>query len=706
MKDIKETGKFRRLDKTVEKTEERVMKLQGEVILQTVGIPINATSMTEARRFFNQMENLGFIFDDLADYLDELIALAHDKMPKNHLGKGSPEQLAKSLVKSLGFGIQRVKQMFGQVFKTRTGEAIAATDDLTKKMQATCQGRAEEITSAKIAFYDKMDEAMGQPEESDEDADDPAVKKFICDDLMESIFRTMSRIRAFEFGVPQDLYNDVVMIGKDVSATSLFFFLRLLYKKILSGEIEPMFQRPSELGLVGLKGPMQFDPEKFLPDEDWMKHHQQLTRDVNGLQGGTAATECLERLRTNGVEYETGVQLLARLGTGQDIFRSANELYSVCEGNDLREFASHCGENPSFIPAFEVLKRVMAPQRAAVFLRESGDYSLGNKILAEVVCRLSHKDEAVRLLADNVLYFCAGESADKMAVLLENMEKASQALRAFIGFAKTEQHFHQLALVRYLQSRGVSNDFEDFVSVLTSRREESVFEALAQTSLDGFLGVLKEAEAPLPELPEPTSPIKSLASQALVQKYGLGLELATMPVPLLKAADDVLLALQGTSYEEILLGQRRLRQLLFKRIRLAAKETERQISELAKSRVDYRRLKEILQPEFSIPAESSSAEQKAWALEAEKILVISERITEETLAHLQEVFKVPATLIRPNDAGWRFKSIRPGVMVVFDTGQTSHKVYWHIKHLVKHSGAKFRQTSRTNKEAVAEVIRT
>jgi hypothetical protein len=186
-------------------------------------------------------------------------------------------------------------------------------------------------------------------------------------------------------------------------------------------------------------------------------------------------------------------------------------------------------------------------------------------------------------------------------------------------------------------------------------------------------------------------------------RYGLISESGTLTPEMITRLDRVLNTIRETRFEAALLGQAHLRQKLMERLAQDADQVVSAISHLPPDGNPYLQLKEVLNPTItSIPLPAQIEERPAYR----RVVLISSGVSPETISYLEIELGIPVHEISVDASGARFTAIRPDDVVVYCTTVTSHSAYYRAKNRAVRQGAAFRHTSRINREALVEVVRS
>ncbi len=422
---------------------------------------------------------------------------------------------------------------------------------------------------------------------------------------------------------------------------------------------------------------------------------------INKLNGGESVCRIFDKLREKKWGDDIILVLLEQIGTGQAIFATALEIISSSEEAGIL-LLERCGEQPRFLSTYNVLRQSgCTPEQCIHFLLNYGDYSVGQTNISEMIHGQNRRREAVRLLVENALYFCCGEEAETMISLLDDVENGTKALRHYIAFATTEEPYKQLATLRYLKSCG-TEALEMFVGNL--RRHTDRWVGVLLRELDSQAMFSRIATDIEPEAVAEEHPLKKLASFDLMMRYGFATEVAELPAKIVEDLDAVLSALRGSRFEAVLLGQGHLRQQLVERLAHDASQVMDALNELSPDGNPYLCLRDVLSP-LVAPAEPVAQTEVNSPLEFQRIVLISVGLNPEVVSFLSQEFGVPLHEIHVDARPAKFAAIRPGDIVVYDTTRTSHVAYYRAKHLAAKHGTMFRHATRTNQEALVEILR-
>lgn len=699
---LEEDRQQKRYDKLFAPSDEFREQLECEVLLATIGLEVSPQQRREAGSFLKRLTALGESAEDLGRYLDDLFALAHGKIPRRYAARLGLEHIARLVFRSMRGIVEILEREVTPLISSPIGERVCNTDDLDAKLGAACDAKRAAILAWDQQWetvHRKLAEAEGDGnDDGGPEVDDDFRYQFARGTFVETVTRPMESIQRWQLGVPTDFYRDVAQLADELTVSSALFFLSQLYAAMIAHPRHPVLQEENSLGMIPFRFVLKWQPEQYLPDPACLEALQALARRLDQL-GGSPALPALERLHAMGEGYAEALAKLERLGRGQQTFSLAGELLTCGAGGTF--LLERCGEYPSFIGAYEVLRATgHPPEESAAFLRDYGDYAIGATTLADVVRGLERRPEAVKLLVKNALYFCCGEGAPEMVALLDDVPKATKALRYYLRFAQAEEPYKQLAVLRYLKHHGVEG-LETFAEHLERHRDDWVGDVLREADQEAFISRI----AALAE-PEPTPtvhPLRGLRSFDLIRQYNLTPELAELSAAALGGLDTVLQSLRRSRYVPVLLGQGHLRQRLVACLGQDANQTAVQLSHLPPDGNPYLVLKKILEPP---PAEPPPAAREERPPEYERIVLIASSVDPETVAHLTAALGIPVHVISVAAASNRFNAIRQGDVVVYETTKTSHPAYYRAKNLTARRGATFRHAARTHRDALVAVVRS
>lgn len=700
-KKLEERRAHKRYGKLFDHSDEVRDRLECEVLLATVGLETNPERLREARSFLDRLSTLGKNYDVLGMHLDGLFALAHGKIPRKYAAKLGIDCLASQLLRNIRGILETFEPQVAPLFASPIGERVCSTDALDAALRVACDAKRAAILDwgqQHDTALNKFSAAGGLPHDDGEASDETLTYEFMRDFLVEAVTRPMERIRRWQLGVPTDFYRDITQLAGEIAVSATCFFLRQLYTAMTADELHPILQREKDsLDMIRFGYVLQLEPEKYLPDPEYLTEQKALARRLNTLAGGDSAISALELLHAAGDSYGDALAKLERLGSGQQTFGVAREMLSSC-GEWGAFLLDLCCEHPNFIGAYETLRATRHnPEQSAAFLRDFGDYQIGDATLSEVIQRHGRRPEAVRLLVENALYFCCGEGAEDMVALLDDLPKSTKALRHYMGFATTEEPYKQLAVLWYLKYHGVE-ELETFAKNLQRHRDDRVGAMLHEADDQTLLcRVAAEAE------PEAAAahPLRDLASFDLIVRYDLTPEIADLDLAAVSVFDAVLCRLRGSRFESMLLGQGHLRQQFIACLRRDAPQIAAELSRLPSEGNPYLVLKRILIPPTAVTP--AAAEYRP---PYERMVLISTAVDPETIAYLEDELRIPIHVIGVDAAGTKFTAIRHGDVVVFDTTRTSHLAYYRAKNLATRRGATFRHAARTHRDALVELVRS
>lgn len=683
-------------------TEPTREKLRAEILLAMLGCESDSQSRGEANRLFQQLDEVDDTHKDFCRWLDDLFASAQGKVRQDLTASISPEQATRRTIASMRKALNRLQKQVSGVHNSVLGQRLWQTENISDKLTEATEARRQDIVEhsrKEAALYDKhLGNFHGEGEDISNDPDmQQASDDCAVDFFMRTVTDAVDEIRAWQMGVPSDFYAQIVGLAEEISTSAMCFFLRSVYENIAAKASGHILAQKNALGLVRLGSYLKYVPES-LPDHDFLRAEAEIARSLHALRGGEHAIRALEILHEQGESYASAIAKLARLGSGVGVFQTAVELASAATQSPSI-MLSLCCEHPTFIAAAEALRSCCQTEVAAEFLFKSGDYQLGNRSLADVICSLRHRPSAMKLLVENALYFCCGDGAQEMADLLADMEKATKALRAYIRLCQSEAVYKQMALLRYLRLRGVNGGYERFMECLDQLAEEGVFEALACNEDEIFIGqVLRPASSSVS-----AAAMFRPSALDLVARYNLAPELVGVSELVLRAINESLEAVRASRYEAVLLGQARLRQRFFERLRTDAAGVIARVRELPAEGNPYLYLKAWLFPAPDIPKIAPEVPVQV-VNRFSRILLVSARATSVATSFLEAATNTPVQLLSPDAATCRFDGISADDLVIYDTAQTSHAAYYRIKNMVIRRSAAFRHASQVNRQALVDLV--
>lgn len=714
----RERKKFDRLYEEDSKIQER---LECEILLLTLGIVVDSHTLAEARHYLDYLSLLESGYDSLGKALDELFLLAHGLTPKRYPAGMGIDYCVNLVIKDMRLRpiLEKFEARANALFQTRIGTLVCDIDDIGDRLEACCEKEKVKIEEwitvrrrtdqrsdedHKVVFTEKSIE-LDKDQELDEylesDGDIEADYDYAKDSLISVVVAPIRKIERWRLGVPTDFYQDVFKLVSEVAPSSALFFLRHLYDTMASKEVSEGFapmKQPHKDGVIRFRHCIEIEPEKTLPDPQYLQELKAITKRLDQLDGGQGARVALMTLHDSGLNYGDALTKLERLGTGQRTFSIIREMLS--SSGEWKDFLLHlfC-EYPYFVPAYEALRALhYSPEQSVRFLCDFGDYQLNGRNLAETICALSRKPEAIKLIVENALYFCCGEGSQEMIALVEDLQKGTRALRHYMYFAKVEEPYKQLAVLRYVRSRGVEG-LDELVEYLRKPGDEQIGEILREDDQNRFIERIATFEVSKQELA--VHRLKALSCFDMISRYELTPEMADVDDDFLQCVNTALLCVKGSRYESILLGQRRICQMFMESAKQNPKATIEKITSLPQTGNPYLILKEIFEPASVVVQEEVGS-----SFVYKRVILIFLEVHPDVLTYLDSNLMVPIHVISPDAAVNKFNGIQQNDMVIYDTTRTGHSSYYRAKNLAVRRGAQFRHASRPNKEALLETIRS
>lgn len=703
----------KKIDKVLTADVKIMERLETEILLLTLGIDIDNHTYGEARYFLDSLRLLSKEYAFLSASLDRLFSIAHGKIPKG----ASSNRIASKIISDMRSILKGFEDRATFLFETRIGEKICDTDTTMEKFQESCKKKDDEIR----AWIQHQDYALSElrrlkketQDKKDMKAEDAKYNDALDENLkyesaiaflIEKVIKPINNIERWRVGVPIDFYREIVEVVSQVHSSSAFFFLQQLYNTMatLNFSSLPELLKPKKdsLGMVCFQDVLKIMPEEVLPDPDYVRELKTITQRLDKLDGGEGAFHALQTFHACGESYMDALAKLEQLGSGKRIFAIIREMHH--SAGDWRDFLLYlfC-EYPYFVPAYETLKTLhYNPEEAAKFLCDYGDYCFDNTNLAAALHVLARrKPEAAKLIVENALYVLCGDGSKEMIALIEDIEKGTKALRHYIYFAKSEEPYKQLAVLRYIRQSGASS-IDDFAETMQNISDEQVGKILKEDEFHGFVSRIRALEKQKPE-ETPIYRLKALSNFDLISKYGFAPEIIDLGEETLRHIDAALLGVRGSRYEYILLGQLHLRQTFLNGIKTNPVATLALLSNLPEEGNPYL----ILKKRFEPPLEKRP-EEMTIPYEYKRVVLISAGVDQEALSFLLERLEVPIHVISVNAAVNKFNAIGESDMVVYDTSRTSHSSYYRAKNLAIRRGAFFRHASSTNRDVLLEIIRS
>lgn len=710
----------------VQKDVDAQKDLECEVLLATLGVEIDNHTLSEARRYIECLGFLGDGFNSLGNILDDLFLFAHGKTSHAH-PRGISDFSAHQAISQMHSILKRFDKRAQSLAETRLGSLVCDMEELEKKLRAACQSMKDRILSW-VRQRKLLDESLDIKEAIDsvfkgkgiepplleigKDSfpyDEEIDYDFAVNSLIESVDRPISMIGKWKLGVPTDFYRDVAEVLTQISISSKSFFLKLLYQEMTRRIVESLpdnpLAKPHTDGMIYFRNVLNAFPEKVLLDPVFFNGLKMSVRRLDQLDGGDGVIAAFLCLTGCGESHTSALAKLERLGRGQHIYSVVSEMLS--SSGTWKDFLLQlfC-EYPSFVPAYEILRALrFSSEDAAKFLCDYGDYSLGDSNLAQIICSLERKPEAIRLVVENALYVSCGEGAHEILALIEDMKRGTRALRYYVDFARALEPFKQLALLRYVKHRGIDG-LDDFVENIRKQSELCVGDILRESDIEIFISRMATFEQDIVE--HPVHRLKKLLSFDLISRYGLAPEIADIDDEALRLIDSILVRVRDSRYESILLGQKHLRQIFIERVRTTPLSTSDFLSHLPEEGNPYLILRNFFIPQEDTSSEGAglSEEENRAIVEFKRVILISGGIDADVLLSLESDLGVPIHCISTDASANRLSGIAVGDIVIYDTSRTSHSTYYRAKHLAIRRGAIFRHTQRIHKEALLEVLRS
>jgi hypothetical protein len=503
--------------------------------------------------------------------------------------------------------------------------------------------------------------------------------------MIDKVAQPVGKIERFRLGVPRDFFQDVVDALDGVGMNAALLYLRELYADMSSRDFFGKGIRDEPLD--PLRHVLNVSPQQILPEPDLLQALKEAASRFNAIgvkAGSSGLLESLEFLRKEGLGIGKAIARLEKLpkraGAGKVLGCLAEEGFQA-----LDAFL----DNPEFFEAFETLFKVEKDTGSIVrFLEEYGDYPINGTTLAGVIIRNGNNTAMVRLMMRNALHLCCDDSSASLISTLEEQGRGAYALRQYIRLGSQEQPFKQLALLKFFKEGGTGS-VRDFVCALEAYDDLEVGELLMR---DDCLSLI--AEGFRPGAVDPMHRLKQMDNFDLVMRYNMAPGIHRLGKEDLSKVDSAIGKVRDTIYEPFLLGHPSLRRkaldgLLGGRLSL---------DDLPEKGNAYAILKERMAPEaMDVPRERHAAQHS-------RIILVSDRADEDVAGYLHEKAGCPVNLLRTGSSASRFDGIREGDLVIYDTTKSGHSTYYLVKNLAFRRGALFRHASRTNKDALLELI--
>jgi hypothetical protein len=657
-------------------------RLEAENLLDVIELPNNSRNRAAALAFTNQCVDFVDQQSSLSGGIDELFALAHG-VSSRKFSAMTEAQILRVIIKGMRKTMKGFERRVEALFSTEVGKRVYATDDLEGRMMIACEERRDEL----IELDRRLSECHQWIDASESDEDDnPDINFFVAaQNQTDTVTVPIERIERYRLGVPRDFFTDVVDTLSSVGMNSAVFYLRRLYLSMMAKDFPGKGMRDEPLEIF--KAALNVAPDKVLPDPDILKELKEATLRFSKIGkniAGTVLYDAYVSLRREGLSLDEAMGKLERLPSHGEVSFVLSHLES--EGHrDLERFLDH----PEFFEAFVAIRKVEKDLSAITrFLNDYGDYPINGSSVAGTMVENRNNTALNKLIMDNALYLCCDESSGSMMRALADEKNETVALRQYIRFGSSEEPFKQLALLKYVTERGTGR-LREFVSTLDGYDDLSVGELLME---ENCIPLLLAGYRPGTE--DALHRLKEMANFDLVMQYNIAPEIHKLGQDDLSKVDEAISAIRGTKYEAVLLGQPSLRRKALERLL----QGELSLDDLPENGNMYLILRERI-----APAEAESQPERA-ATEYDRIILISDRTGQDTVDFLSERSGCAVNLLSVSSSPHRFDGIREGDLVLYDTTKSGHSTYYLVKNLAVRRGAQFLHASRTNKEALLELI--